>query len=379
MSGSVFGAKPRGERLARVLGSKQFHDGQFENTVPVRTMKSGTALSTMREYMFGDAERSPSGPLPQVDPREAWREKSRSGLRATWISHSTVLLEISGLRVLTDPVFSERASPSQRVGPKRFVPAPIALRDLPKLDAVVISHDHYDHLDTQAVKTLAALDVPIFTSLGVGAHLEAWGVKPARITELDWWESATLKGTALTVTATPARHFSGRGPRMTNSTLWSSMVIQTPEHRVFFSGDTGPTPEFKDVRAKVGPFDLVMLEVGAWHPAWGDIHLGPEHALEAFEMLGGGALLPVHWGTFNLALHAWNEPLETLTALAAPRGVTVLSPRQGGSVEPAHPPPLDPWWRIPGRATSKQKPLLTPDLVASGPGDPSEAPGGAGF
>ena len=237
-----------------------------------------------------------------------------TGLRATWLGHSTVLVEVDGLRILTDPVWGNRASPSRIAGPKRFQPVPVAIEALPPLDAVIISHDHYDHLDYPTILALAASNVPFYTSLGVGAHLESWGIAPERIVELDWWETATLPGAELTISASPSRHFSGRGLSR-NLTLWSSFAVRGPRHSFFFSGDTGLTPEYADIAARLGPFDLVMLEVGAFHPSWGEIHLGPENALEAHALLGGGAFLPVHWGTFNLAIHAWDDPAETLVRL----------------------------------------------------------------
>ena len=257
-----------------------------------------------------------------------------------------MLIEIDGLRVLTDPVWGARASPSRLAGPKRFQPVPVPLRALPPLDLVLISHDHYDHLDYPTIRELARLQpVPFVTSLGVGAHLEAWGVPPERIVELDWWESTTLPHAELRVHAAPSQHFSGRGLKDRNATLWSSLVVESPRHRVFFSGDTGLTTEYAAIRERLGPFDLVMLEVGAYHPSWGDIHLGPENALQALALLGGGTFLPVHWGTFALAMHAWDEPAETLLALAPAHGTQLLMPRLGEPVEPAHGPEPKPWWR----------------------------------
>jgi len=213
------------------------------------------------------------------------------------------------------------------------------------VDVVVISHDHYDHLDYPTLRALAASEVPFVTSLGVGAHLQSWGIPPERITELDWWESHTVPGTGLSVTAAPSQHFSGRGLRDRNATLWSSMVMRGPRHAVFFSGDTGLTTEYALIREKLGPFDLIMLEVGAHHPAWGHIHLGPENALEAHALLGGGVLLPVHWGTFALAMHDWDQPAEVLVELAPKRDVQLLMPRLGEPVEPAQAAPVTPWWR----------------------------------
>jgi L-ascorbate metabolism protein UlaG (beta-lactamase superfamily) len=222
---------------------------------------------------------------------------------------------------------------------------PVPLKSLPPVDVVVVSHDHYDHLDYPTIRELAATAVPFVTSLGVGAHLQAWGVPAERIVELDWWESHTVPGTDLTVTAAPSQHFSGRGLRDRNATLWSSLVMRSARHAVFFSGDTGLTTEYALIRERLGPFDLVMLEVGAFHPSWGHIHLGPENALAALNLLGGGAFLPVHWGTFALAIHDWDQPAEVLLELAPQRQVQLLMPRLGEPVEPAHLPVLHPWWR----------------------------------
>jgi L-ascorbate metabolism protein UlaG (beta-lactamase superfamily) len=342
MPRSSFGAQPEGLRLERIQASPRYRDGVFYNTREVAPgLKRGTAFSTIGEYFFGGARRVPKGPLPSVSPLESWAKPAETGLRATWLGHSTLLLEVDGYRVLTDPVWGERASPFRSMGPKRFQPAPVSIAQLPPLDAVVISHDHYDHLDLPTISELARLDVPFFTSLGVGAHLEAWGVPAQRITELDWWEHADAKG--LRITAAPSQHFSGRRMGGRNRTLWSSIVLRGPRHSVFFSGDTGLTPEYADIRARLGPFDLVMLEIGAWHPAWGDIHLGPENALKALELLGGGALLPVHWGTFNLALHPWDEPAETLVQHAGQ--ARLVMPRLGQAVEPSRVESLELWWR----------------------------------
>jgi L-ascorbate metabolism protein UlaG (beta-lactamase superfamily) len=170
-------------------------------------------------------------------------------------------------------------------------------------------------------------------------------VQPERITELEWWESHRIPDSEVVVTAAPSQHFSGRGLKDRNATLWSSLVIQSSKHSVFFSGDTGLTSEYQAIRERFGRFDLVMLEVGALHPAWGDIHLGPERALEALALLGGGPLLPVHWGTFSLALHAWDQPAETLLELAPKMGAHLVMPRLGEAVEPAHAESPKPWWR----------------------------------
>jgi len=221
---------------------------------------------------------------------------------------------------------------------------------------VIVSHDHYDHLDYPTIRELARRDVPFVTSLGVGAHLEYWGVGPERIVELDWWESHTLPNTGLTVTAAPSQHFSGRGLHDRNATLWSSMVIRSQRHAVFFSGDTGLTTQYQTIRERLGPFDLVMLEVGAFHPAWGDIHLGPENALKALALLGGGPFLPVHWGTFSLAMHAWDQPAETLLELGPKASAQLVMPRLGEPVELAHAEGVEPWWRVVDTTARKPEP-----------------------
>ena len=304
------------------------------------------SMPTLHDFLCGGERRVPLGPLPSMSPLEAWARPPASGLRATWLGHSTVLIEIDGLRVLTDPVWGPRASPSRLVGPKRFQPIPVELRSMPPIDLVVVSHDHYDHLDYPTIRELAKRDVPFVTALGVGAHLEAWGVQPERIVELDWWQTHSLPNTGLTVTATPSQHFSGRTLKSRNTTLWSSLVIRSQRHTVFFSGDTGLTAEYQTIRERFGPFDLVMLEVGAFHPAWGDIHLGPQNALEALALLGGGPFLPVHWGTFSLAMHAWDQPAEALLESAPRAGVNLLMPRLGEPVEPVQEKAVESWWRV---------------------------------
>ena len=342
-----FGAKPAGLRLERMKASPLWSGESFRNVHPVLPglRDPDAPFPTVSDFLCGGERRVPQGPLPSTNPTETWLKRPGTGLRATWLGHSTVLIEIDGLRVLTDPVWGPRASPSRHIGPKRFQPVPIPLRAMPPLDLVVISHDHYDHLDYPTIRELALLEVPFVTSLGVGAHLEAWGIPPGRITELDWWESHALEGAELTVTAAPSQHFSGRRFKERNPTLWSSLVIRSRRHAVFFSGDTGLSTEYATFRERLGPFDLVMLEVGAFHPAWGDIHLGPENALEALSLLGGGPFLPIHWGTFALAMHAWDQPAETLLALGPKRSVQLVMPRLGEPVEPAHAERPSPWWR----------------------------------
>src|SRR5688572_16237457 len=342
----VVGGKPEGERLARMQRSPNYRDGEFHNSDTTMYGLEGSPWESMKRWLFGPEQRHPPAPIPTVAlTRASFATPPASGLRATWLGHSTVLVEIDGMRVLFDPVWAKRASPSSLIGPKRFFDVPLPISEVPELDVVVASHDHYDHLDRGVVKALAKAQprIRFVVPLGVGAHLEKWGVAPERITELDWWESTTLG--ALTLTATPARHFSGRGLSDKNHTLWASWSVKGPTHRVFHSGDTGPFAGFADIGAQHGPFDLTLLKIGAYGEGWPDIHVTPEQAVDANGKLRGKALLPIHWGTFNLAFHSWDEPAERVVAAAVANGTKLFIPRPGESIEPSAAAVTDPWWR----------------------------------
>ena len=342
----IVGGNAEGERLARMQRSPNYRDGEFHNSDTTKYGLEGSPWGSMKRWLFGPEVRHPPAPIPTVAlTRASFATPPASGLRATWLGHSTVLVEIDGMRVLFDPVWAKRASPSSLVGPKRFFDVPLPIDQVPQLDAVVASHDHYDHLDRGVVKALAKAQpgMRFIVPLGVGAHLEKWGVAPARITELDWWESTQLG--ALTLTATPARHFSGRGLSDKNHTLWASWSVKGPTHRVFHSGDTGPFAGFVDIGAQQGPFDLTLLKIGAYGEGWPDIHVTPEQAVEAHGKLRGKALLPIHWGTFNLAFHSWDEPADRVVLAAVANGTKLFVPRPGESIEPAAAAMTDAWWK----------------------------------
>jgi L-ascorbate metabolism protein UlaG (beta-lactamase superfamily) len=339
---TLFPRHAEGLRRQRMRASPHYRDGRFFNPYPSSSLPLGQQpRPDLKAFLFGGEDRVPAAALPSLDPLPQWTRPPETGLRATWLGHATVLIEIDGRVILTDPVWGQRASPLSFLGPKRFQPVPVAIAALPKLDAVLISHDHYDHLDHATIRALLRRDVPFITSLGVGMHLEAWGVPPARITELDWWESTDVCP-GLAITAAPAHHFSGRRLNDRNATLWSSFVLQGDRHSVFFSGDSGLSAHFAEIGRRLGSFDLVMMEVGAYHSSWASVHLGPDNALEAWRQLGSGRLLPIHWGTFNLAMHPWYEPAEVLLA-AQPEGL--IMPRLGQATEPARAGRPEPWWR----------------------------------
>ena len=340
------------QRLQRIASSPRWGGAQFANTSRIELKLNPLDLRMAADFAFGGKRRSPKAPLPVLEDAKVRLEGPPSkGLRLTWLGHSTVLVEIDGLRLLTDPVWGLRASPVSFAGPKRFHPNPMALGDLGRIDAVLLSHDHYDHLCAATWRKLARGAAPgwsgrVITALGVGAHLERLGIAPEQITELDWGEGTWVEsaGQRVQVLATPSQHFSGRGATDRNRTLWCGLAVLGPHHKVFFSGDTGATAEHADIGASLGPFDVAMFEIGAWHPAWGSIHLGPQGAFDAFASMGARSLLPVHWGTFDLGLHHWAEPAETLWQLAQDAAAPVWHPRIGASVEPGAA-QGEAWWR----------------------------------
>jgi L-ascorbate metabolism protein UlaG (beta-lactamase superfamily) len=339
---TAFGGRVTGSRLDRARRSAEFHDGKFRNAQPTR-MLTGSYSEMLRHQFFGKEKREPAGPVPVIDrSTRDYATPPASGLRATWIGWASVLVEIDGRRVMTDPVFSERCSPSTLVGPKRFHAPPIALGELPDIDVVVISHDHYDHLDMNTIRALSARGTHFVVPLGIGAHLERWHVPPAQVHELDWNETANVAG--LAITSTPARHYSGRNPIFNNETLWTSWVVKGPRHRFFFSGDSGYSDAFARIGEEHGPFDLTLIKIGASDPTWSEIHMTPEEAVQVDRDLRGRVMIPVHWATFNLAYHAWRDPVDRAVAAARRLGVNVVVPKPGQFVEPSAPPLLERWW-----------------------------------
>ncbi|KJZ12562.1 hydrolase [Marinomonas sp. S3726] len=259
------------------------------------------------------------------------------------LGHSTLLMKIDGSYVLADPVFSERASPFSFVGPKRFHQPPISMEELPQISAVILSHDHYDHLDKAAILTLANKVDQFVTPLKVGKTLVKWGIDPKQITELDWWQD--IKIGSLTLTATPAQHFSGRGLFDRDKTLWAGWAIKGEQANVFYTGDTGYFSGFKEIGERLGPFDLSMVETGAYNKLWKNIHMHPSESMQAHLDLNAKAMMPVHNGTFDLSLHDWYEPLESILNLAQENKVRLITPIFGEAVMIKDPQPTQAWWQ----------------------------------
>ena len=342
---AAMGGDPtRGERGERMRNSPRYRDGVFHNPpAAVRAHETPAGRTIVRELLFGKELRHPSQPIPLVQDVTADGPASQT-LAVTWLGHSTTLVEIEGARVLFDPVWSERCSPTQSVGPRRMHRPPLEIAELPPIDVVVISHDHYDHLDMHSVQEIAAEqpDVRFLVPLGVGAHLERWGIERYRFAELDWEEEARIG--ELRVVCTSAHHFSGRG-FANNGTLWSSWAVLGAEHRVFYSGDSGYFDGFRETGDAYGPFDLSLVQIGAYSEHWQDIHMTPEEGVSTHLDVRAGLMVPVHWGTFVLGLHDWSEPVERLCVDADERGARIAVPRPGERVEVAEPPKLDHWWR----------------------------------
>jgi L-ascorbate metabolism protein UlaG (beta-lactamase superfamily) len=348
------GARATGVRLERMRKSPEWQGSHFENPQPI----VNDLWAAIGHQLSGGPNVEPTSPpsTVAVEPGR-FATPPASGVRVTWLGHSTILLEVDGHRFLTDPMWSERVGPVGFAGPKRFFPPLLAIRDLPPLDAVLISHDHYDHLDYATIVALKDRAPMFVCPLGVGAHLERWGVPAAKIIELDWWDSRTFGD--LILWAVPARHASGRMLFVDDGAkLWAGYSFIGASHRVYYSGDTGLFPGLRTIGERLGPFDLTMIEIGQYDQAWPDWHLGPEQAIVAHRRVRGTVMLPVHWGLFALASHGWTEPIERAVVAGRDAGAVVISPRPGQSVEPTVERPQEHWWpSLPWR-TAAEYPIV---------------------
>lgn len=321
--------------------SRQFISKKFRNAQATKNMSIGDIVTLLK-----DAITKKRTGLPKITiPLQHTNNDSKEDLAVTWYGHASVLIEIAGQRILADPMWSERASPVSFVGPKRLHAVPTALALLKNIDAVIISHDHYDHLDMATIVYIAAHMTSLFiVPIGVGAHLVKWGIAEDRIVELDWDEQYQL-GKAKLICA-EAQHFSGRSLKR-DTTLWSSWVIESQKHRVFFGGDTGYTSSFKKIGEKYGLFDITLLPIGAYDKGWAPIHLDPEEAVQTHKDLRGDMFIPIHWATFNLAFHSWSEPVERLLVAANKQAIKLVVPQPGQRVIFGRDNSLEMWWRGP--------------------------------
>lgn len=340
-----FGGKIKGERLERIKKSKNFSNGVFQNLVPTKVQGEDFSFwKVMVEYFRQEEGRTPNKAIPVIPVENDLFVKNDAEIRAVWLGHSTTLVSIDGVLILTDPMFSERTSPFSFGGSRHFdYTHRYDIENLPCPDLVIISHDHYDHLDRKTVLKLKSKNVHFVVPLGVGAHLDRWGVAASQYTELDWGDRFLWQD-RLTIIAAPARHFSGRGLTDRNKTLWASWVIKTQKSSVFFSGDSGYFPGFKNIGDQYGPFDLCILECGQYNEGWPSIHMSPEETAQAHLDLQGRLLLPVHWGKFRLSLHHWTEPVLRVLKAASANGSSVATPRIGEPVIVGAPIPQEKWW-----------------------------------
>jgi len=323
--------------------SAHFSKGRFHNDAP-DSISATQIIPKVFKMAFDYKKLMPQTPPPAAKISGEYFSSSTHGrLNVTWVSHACALIKYNDIKVITDPVFSERASFTQFFGPKRFEQIqPLEETETGPIDVVIISHNHYDHLDEKAVLSLKDRTKFFVVSLGVGKYLKHWGVDPARIIELDWGASFMTDG--LTITAAPAQHMSKRGLFDRNKSFWSSFVIQPGPYKVFFSGDTGYIPDFRKLGAMYGHFDIAMLDIGAYNKAWKQNHMTPEEAVQAGIDLRANAVMPIHWGTFQLSDFVWTEPIERFTKEASLRGLRYTVPIQGEPVDPDVMLPKDRWW-----------------------------------
>ncbi len=329
--------------------SPNYKGNRFENLVPTEVTIVGASIFKMlREYRNRPADTVPPGLLPSI--KTDLSGLPDEGVWVVWFGHSSYLLKVEGLTILVDPVFSGNASPVSFVA-KAFPGTDVyGVEEMSAIDVLLLTHDHYDHLDYKTIRQLAPRVRWVCTSLGVGAHLESWGVDAEKMVELDWWESWSLDG--LTLMATPARHFSGRGFKR-GGTLWSSFVLKGRGHSLYLGGDSGYAQHFREIGERCGPFELAILECGQYGKNWPYIHMMPEQTVQAALELRAAALMPVHWGKFTLALHPWNEPVRRLvaafglaSAAGGGKGLRLATPLIGQPVEVGGQYPVDRWWEV---------------------------------
>ena len=340
----TLGDAPSAADVAAYETLPYFRDGRFQSPEPLpyypeRVTGGGSSwigfvLSSLSN------PKAPAVPLPRIALDRSSFAAPSAGLAAYWLGHSSLIIELAGKRLLVDPVFGNAAPLPGIV--RRFVDAPIERDELPPLDYVLITHDHYDHLEYATIRALRERDVQFVVPYGVGAHLRHWGIAAGRIHEIGWGEQYSADG--ITIASERTIHFSGRTFGRRDTTLWTSYALTGPRHRVFISGDSGYGEHFKDIGAKHGPFDLAFIEIDGWNPGWPRTHLFPEEVIRASRDLGAHALVPVHWGVFDLARHPWDESIRRVADLAVKNGVKLLTPLMGERLIPGET-VTQAWWK----------------------------------
>ncbi|GAB3809335.1 MBL fold metallo-hydrolase [Spirosoma humi] len=341
MQQSTFGSNPTATRLEHIQRSPNYRDGSFQNLEKTTVMlENASYLGMMRDFINKDKDNIPAKPIPSVktDLKALPDDKPT----VVWFGHSSYLIKSQGVTILADPVFSGNASPVSYFGKAYPGSNVYSVEDMPDIDLLILSHDHYDHLDYPTITKLIPKVKKFYTALGVGAHLERWGVPADRIVEFDWWESHHVD-TNLDLTAVPARHFSGRSLTR-GKTLWTAYVMKIHGYSLYLGGDSGYGKHFKEIGAKYGPFDLAILECGQYGKDWPDIHMFPEEVATAAQDLGAKTVLPVHWAKFSLANHGWTEPIERFTKRAAEQNLNYTTPLIGEPVVIGVSYPKSRWW-----------------------------------
>ncbi len=323
---------------------KHYINGKFKNHEQEHNSNFIDFISNVWTFITDKTENKiPSKneiPIVRLKKEDILNMSDNSVLR---IAHSTLLLKLDGKYILTDPVFSEIITPFPFFGPKRFHELPITIEELPFIDYVIISHNHYDHLDEESIIKLKDKVGHFYTTLGIKKKLLELGLDTMKVCELDWWQSCTNK--SIKITAAPAQHFSGRGLFDKNETLWASWIIKSVNANIYFSGDTGYFDTFKKIKEKYGPFDMTFLEAGAYNEKWKQIHMMPEQTVQAHIDLEGKTLFPIHNSTFKLSLHPWNEPLNRIVEEASKKNVQITHPRFGEIISIINYKKTDIWWR----------------------------------
>ena len=325
-----FGGKPNKVSLIKIQSSLNYNgSGTFKNQ-EITVQNTGFKLSTIPKFFMKGENLTPEEKLPQKKIVKTYFDNEPQQPRITWFGHSTMFIEMEGMNIFIDPMLGDVPAPHPLLGNSRFnKELPIAIENLPEIDLVLISHDHYDHLDYGSIQQLHSKVKQFYVPLGIKAHLTKWGVNASKITEFDWWQSKILN--EIEFVAAPARHFSGRGFTR-NNTLWSSWILKSKNNSIFFSGDSGYGKHFKEIGKKYGPFDFAMMECGQYNEQWSQIHMTPEETIRASKDVKANLMMPIHWGAFKLALHTWNDPIIRATNKANELNMPIATPKIGEAI-----------------------------------------------